>query len=357
MHDSAEAVPERSDAAEPPFTPDTTGAGAAFAAAAAAFDAAAAGRLREHTFVVGTTPVTLRLAGPALESVILPALAHLAAPPRQPQFTVLAWDSASTGVGLPAVQVTARGAGQGAARVEVVHQRAFDILTVVDHAMATAVVWVPDARAVASNEIAAPLRVAFHLWAQRQGTRVVHGAAVGEAGGGVLVAGRSGIGKSTVALTCLSAGFGFLGDDYVLVGRDSTPTVASLYCSAKLNLDQLHRFPHLRARLLNPDRIREEKPVYLLGDLPATRMYSSLPLRAIVVPKVTGGPTRLVPAPPALILAAIAPSTMFQLPHCGAETLRWFAALAGRVPGYTIELGPNLEDIPPTVVAALTRAT
>jgi hypothetical protein len=353
--DSAAALAQTRHAAASSLAPTESSAHAAFAAARAAFAAAAAGRVREHHFVVGDTRVAVRCAGRALEPVIVPALTHLSAPPCTPEFTVLAWDSASTGVDLPALRPERRD-DPGDGRVEIVYQRAFEMLTVIDHDAATALMWVPDARAVASNEIAAPLRVALHLWSQRRDARVVHGAAVGSAAGGVLIAGRSGIGKSTAALSCLAAGFGFLGDDYVLVKRAPTATVASLYCSAKLNLDQLHRFPELHARLLNPERIRDEKPVYLLGELPATRRYATLPLGAIVVPRVTGGTTRVVPASPAAILTALAPSTMFQLPHCGAESLRWFAALAGAVPGYTLELGPNLEDIPLAVTEALARS-
>ena len=68
----------------------------------------------------------------------------------------------------------------------------------------------------------------------------MHGAAVAEQGAGVVLAGLSGSGKSTTALTCVLAGMDFLGDDACLVDP-SARTVSSIYGRAKLEPDARRR--------------------------------------------------------------------------------------------------------------------
>ena len=79
-----------------------------------------------------------------------------------------------------------------------------------------ALVWLPSGAAVPWYERAAPFRWLFDNLAARRGMSTLHAAAVGRDGNGVLLAGRGGAGKSTLALACVGSGFDYVSDDYCL---------------------------------------------------------------------------------------------------------------------------------------------
>jgi hypothetical protein len=56
-----------------------------------------------------------------------------------------------------------------------------------------------------------------------------------------------------------------------------------------------------------------------------------------------------VPAGPAAGLAALAPSTIFQLPGSGRQSLRNIAELVQRVPCYSLRLGRDLAGVAETI--------
>jgi len=297
--------------------------------------------------VIGGAGVSLRFAGQDLADRFLPALASAASRTGPTVLEVVVWDSALSDVPFPRIEL---GAPQPAARrggdrpVEKVYQRGVQTFTAIDHSSARAVVWVPDARAVTTNEIACPLRMLIHLWGRRRGLHLVHGGAVGTGEGGVLIAGRSGIGKSTVALACLGSGLGYAGDDYVLVETSPAPFAHAVYNSGKLQPDQLPRFGHLESTWINPEA--EDKPVFLFGDHDDW-LAAGFPLRAVVVPRITGADVpSLVAASPATAVANIAPSTVFQLPYSGLSTMEVAATLARRIPTFHLDVGPRIELVP-----------
>ena len=328
----------------------------AFATAAAR----AGGTLDVYLRVAGQT-VKLELAGAAMAPAVLPALAHLRVPPSPAaDLTVAVWDSASTGTDLPRLPEDGTGRLHGAppGRIQKVHQRGVGVFSVLDTARSQGVLWVPDAGAVPSNEVACPLRVLFHLYFRGRGVRLVHAAAVGTAEGGVLLAGRSGQGKSTTTLACLGSALRLAGDDYVLLGPPDAPGVHALYSSAKLNPDQMSRFPALEPALANRSEVPAEKAVFLLHDRFAHHLISGFPLRAVVVPRVDPAARRprLVPAARAELLAHIAPSTIFQLPYTGAETLRWLARILRGVPAHALLVGGELAAVPEVLEGLLVEA-
>ena len=305
-----------------------------------------------HKLAFGSTSVLLRFAGDELVAAFLPALANRPVGDGPVDLEVVVWDSALSAVGFPPLEP---GRSEAAARrggdraIEKVYQRGVDTFTAIDHAAGTAVVWVPDARTVPTNEIACPLRMLIHLWGRRRGLHLLHGGAVGTADGGVLIAGRSGIGKSTVALSCLGTDLGYAGDDYVLVDASADPVAYAVYTSGKLQPDQLLRFDHLAPARLNPGS--DDKPVFLFAQTHASWLSDGFPLRAVVVPRITGSATpRLVPASAATAISNIAPSTVFQLPYSGPSTMAVAAALAKRLPTFFLEMGPEIDLVPPLLL-------
>lgn len=336
----------------------------AFEAMRAAFATAATRTvISRRSFAIAGLSVRASFAGPALIPAIEPALAHLAAPPppAAADLEVELWDTASTGVALPTPTRHDRPSDSPANR-SLTHVRsswhmAPRILTVYDADRRTGVIWVPDARTVPSNEVASPMRTLLHWWARDNGLQFVHAGALGHHGRAVLLAGPSGAGKSTSALAGLLSGLDYLGDDYVLVDARAGATVHSLYSAAKLQPDQVAAFPELRPMLINADRLATEKALWFVQRHFPDRTRPSAEAVAILVPRVSGaGASSVTPIPRSTALAALAPSTIVQLPGADQWSMNAMASFLERVPAYQLEAGTDLAGLARTVRGVLTSA-
>ncbi|TML96871.1 MAG: serine kinase [Actinobacteria bacterium] len=329
-----------------------------------AADAAGGASLDEYD--VGGASVDLQFASPALRDRLTPAFAHLAARAGDasptPSLTVHLWDSASTGAEPPPHPRTSPDQPPGALYhfheppVRVAYQPGLETLSILDTEAGVAWHWVADALEQPSWDQACPIRQILFWWLAARGYLQVHGAAVGTAAGGVLVVGQAGSGKSTVALACLSSELLYAGDDYVAVAVDPSPSVASLYNSAKLEPAHVHElFPHLLPLLANADRLDTEKAVLYVHEHFPEQTTAAFPLSAVLVPRLR--PARREPqiaeASRATAFAALAPSTIFQLHTAGADELATMSRLVARLPCYELEVGSDLSAIPATVVDLL----
>ncbi len=317
----------------------------------------------ERHFLIGTRRVCLRFAGPGLPARLTPALEHLAAAPSSGDLIVLLWDSASSGV--PPVRspwqldaYTPRGdlRGDAGGRLRAGFSLGTCTLSMLDLERGLGLYWIHDARELPPWEVAAPLRTILGWWAADQGAQLAHGAAVGIGEDAVLLVGRGGSGKSTTALACLDRGLRYAGDDYVLLRPDGAapPTVHSLYRTGKLRPQDLaERLPNLRLRHFTaPDY---DKAVLLLGDDHRDLLADGLTVRAIVIPNVCPSGTALRPASAIEVLKALAPTTLFQLPGAGKEALQMMSAIAQNVPGYRLEVGPDLDEVVGAIRSLLTN--
>jgi hypothetical protein len=320
-------------------------AAAAFAAAETA--AVAAGGWVDRGISVAGARVRVRFAGMELVDVLLPPLAHLAAPPAgEPDAVVFVWDGASTGVPIPAppwehgnVDARARVAGMpvGLAAFHNVH---FGGITLFDLAERRGLVWAESAARIPWYERGSPLRTALHLALPGRDRHLVHAGAVGGPDGGVLVGGRSGSGKSSLCLACLAGGLGYAGDDYVVLTLGGGPVAHCLYASAKLDPAGLARLPGLE-RLVDAEASTAEKAVLDLSGSPLLR--ERMPVQALVLPRVTGtGRPALRPLGAGEALRDLGPSTVIQMPHRSDELLASLGRLVRDVPGYRLELGDDL---------------
>jgi hypothetical protein len=317
-------------------------------------EAAVDGWIEHHLRIAGRC-VRLRFAGQGLVTTVVPALAHLAyTSPSGCDLSVCLWESRSTGISpptspWPSSACTRRGEIQGAAsdRIRVSFDVGSGVLSLYDRALRRAVVWCRDPDCVPASYAAAPLRTVLHWWAHDLGGQLAHAAAVGADAGAVLLTGRSGSGKSTSTLSCLDAGLGYLGDDYVLLTLDGGPRVHSLYNSAKANVDYLRRaLPHWSGRV---DAVAqdEQKAVMFLHRHVPDQLRSSLAIRAIVLPRVAqAARTALRRVSQAECFRALAPTTLNQLPHGQASTSANLAAVAKALPAYALDLGRDIPAIP-----------
>jgi hypothetical protein len=318
----------------------------------------------DRFYSIGGYNIRLRFAGAALIPHMTPALAHLEVSPNAtPALTVCLWDSASTQISLPPASwrgedFLARGEIQGYNddRISMTYQYGVEGFSMLDAEQDLAVFCVRDASQVPYYEKGAPLRTILHWWLSNHARQLVHAAAVGTLAGAVLIGGKGGSGKSTTALACLNSELFYIGDDYVLLGAEPTPFVYSLYNSAKLNADHVHRLPYLVSKISNPEQLDTEKALVILKDHYPQKVINGLPVRAILLPRVTGLPeTKLKKVSPAMGLAALAPSTIFQLPRAGDGAFQYLARFVKRVPCYCLEVGTDLSQIPDVISGLLTE--
>ncbi len=316
----------------------------------------------ERCFSLAGFMVSLRFAGEALAECFVPALAHLEVPePSRPDAVFHIWDSESTGIEMipppcPQRCFTSRGDiwTMGSPRFRSAYLWSEYALNLFDTLSATGVYWTQGASPLPYWAKASPLRCLLHWWAETRGCQLIHAAAVASGGTALLITGKGGIGKSTAALACLEKGLTYLGDDYVLVRQDPVPTVHSLYCTAKLNWDQVARFPRFAGLIGDADMPASEKAVIHLYPEMWEQMTGSLPLRMVVTPRIADRPqtgpeeiSRLA------LLRAATFTTLAQLPRASGRTHQFIESLLDRLPGLQLALGSDLDGIAEAIVRLL----
>lgn len=313
-----------------------------------------ADRIYKRQYRIGGSTLQLIFAGDTLLSRVTPALAHLATTATaMPDLVVGLWGGLSGGTVIPPHwtqdDYVARGEIRGCQneRVQLAYQPASGVLSLFDASRKLALHWVREPACYPYYEQSSPLRSLLHWWFSRQDKQLVHAAAVGTAAGSVLLAGKGGSGKSTTAVRALAAGLFYLGDDYVLCGSEQgIPTVYSLYSSAKVDGDTLRRLSPLPVQAVNPQQLETEKALLLLQPHYPRQLLAAAPIRAILLPAVTGGQqTVLLPAKPMAALTALAPTTLFQLPAAGPQTLRYLSRLVQQLPCYHLHLGADSSQV------------
>jgi len=338
-----------------------------FADARNAYDRAAnAVGEKQVDFRFGGRLLRMSFAGDLLFPLVTRALLHRRVPGNaetEPVAIIRIWDGVSTGVPLPFPSWSAL-ANQGPDDVcsfqddrfrMMAHQGGY-ALSIWDEQQRTALFYVPDPRRVPYYECGAPLRQILHWVMRGQERHLLHGAAVGNEQGCVLLGGRGGSGKSTTALVCLDAGLRYVGDDYVLVSDPPAPHAYSLYNSAKLNADNINRLPHLKHMVSNASCLATEKALYFTQEWAPQQLADGLPIRAILFPRVSGtASTTLHAMKSAAALTALAPSTLFQNHGAGAAEFQAIARLVQNVPSYALHLGTQLPEIPHLIVHLLER--
>lgn len=328
---------------------------------------AAAPAVSDRSFLLRSHRVRLQFAGPALAGPLTPAFAHLAGSASgEPALTICAWDSASTGTALPPPpwDVSEWLERQEMWRlrsesVRVVYEFAAQPrLSMLDLEQNLALYWAPGAPGIAHYERAAPFLRVLHWWLRDRGLQMTHAAAVGRPGGGVLLGGKGGSGKSTTTLACLKAGLSSAGDDYVLLSAPPRASVHTVYNSAKLEATHLRQvMPELLPAVSNPEEMEADKALMHLDQAYPGQMLSDFPIRAVLLPQVRGGSaSRLVPVAHAAAVAAIAPSTLFQLRWVENADFENIVRVVRSVPSYRLELGTDLPGVAAAVMSVLDEA-
>lgn len=332
------------------------------------------GPVRRYFSLCGKT-IELVFASEKLLPYITPALEHLAVPVAQhPALQVCIWDDATTGAVMPAppwegyaVQkqsghleglYTRRGDVRGfqSHRIKTAYNWSANALSMYDVHERTALYWTKDARDLPAYETSAPIRNILNWWVQERHYHFAHGAAVGTAKGGVILAGKGGSGKSTAALACLNSGLLYASDDYCLVCADPAPAAYSIFSSAKVDPGNLFRVEHIGPSRGRTGNKYDDKEVFFLYPRFADRIIKGFPLRAIVLPRITGKQdSALSPAAPADGIKALTISTMCQFPGAGKKVIEIMQRLAGALPCYHLDFGTDTAQAPALILNLLDR--
>jgi hypothetical protein len=344
-----------------------------FAALASAFQRAAAARpdaLTESHHVFGGHGVRIRLVGRRLARWFSAPFAHLAARDGErivPSLAIDLWDEEETGIPCPLSAQDGQSWDVGGGAFTLSPDRRFvgfrfrESLTGLDRKAQHVVGSQAGADRLSLYERGKPLHVLLTMWYSDRGIQLVHSGLVARDGRGVLLPGKGGAGKSTSALACLSAGFDYVGDDYVgveILGPGAFQA-HSVFGSTWLEPGQLLRFPELASHAIAGLYAWERKPLVLLTPLFPQRLVRGASIRALALPRIAdASATRFRPAAKAEVLLEIVPSSLLdQLLRPGAEGFRRLVKLVDGVPTYWLELGRDLAGIPPAVDALLAEAT
>jgi GT2 family glycosyltransferase len=306
--------------------------------------------------------VRFEVAGQAMLDVLVPALRHHpghrdAVP--APQLVVRVADRREAA--LPAAPASAHAEPTRDDSSDRTHLRRWapdiGLATELDLVDSVAIVVVDDARRLPWWERAAPLRHLLGLWAATHDRWLIHAAGLEANGHAVLLAGPGGSGKSTAALHAALRGWGFFGDDYVVVDLSShdAPVVSSLYATGKVVPNEWEQLPTLHPMLLGAgdDHPRTPKAVVDLGRCPLIRFADPSPLGTILLPEVTSTRSRSwQPATAGEALRALAPSTVLQMPGAGSSWLAASARLVRSVPVRRVQFSHDRNDAPALIAEA-----
>jgi hypothetical protein len=337
-------------------------------------DAAKAGGPVQQWYRIGGHDVCVRTIPEQDARRLRPALGHLAlpeAPAAAAGLTISAWNggepSAAPILANLLRRLRANWCSECGPRGEVLELHASgisaiynagpNVLTVVDFEQNRGWLLKLDDDAFPYWEVGSPFRFLLHEWFAARGLQYVHGAAVGTERGGVLLVGKGGSGKSTTALLCAAAGMQYAGDDYCLIDP-ARAWAHSLYNTGKLKgSEDYARLPELKGLSTNPDSFERggaDKAVYFLDAIWPDCVVEGMPLRAIVVPRITGQAASSVePCSAFEAIVAMLPSTVAQLPAATNEDCDRMVALAEKLPAYLLHLGTDTRGIPSALTTLL----
>ncbi len=316
------------------------------------------GGTHDFDFSIAGHIVRLSFAGTATVAALTRALAHLRVHGvTTAEITIQIWEVQESGIAPPppiwgtdAYAQRGEVRGFNDARYATVFHPDGRVLFVYDAVERRGTVVVFDTADLPAYERAAPLRPILTQALALYGTQYAHAGAVGFPDGGVLLAGKSGAGKSTTSLACLNSDLLFAGDDYCALQVDKQPIAHSLYNSAKGTSQTVAHLPFLEPYIQFWDTEGSAKAIWYLYEHLPHKMISQFPLCAILLPRVTRQvSTHLISAPPHAALVALAPSTIQQLPNADAQVLRRLAVIARHLPCYYLDVGTDMAQIPQTI--------
>jgi hypothetical protein len=194
---------------------------------------------------------------------------------------------------------------------------------------------------------------------RRRGFYLIHASSISLDGQAVLIAGQSGVGKTTTMLTCVSAGFQFLGDDTTLVRRAPTGGIEVVALLSTLDVTDKTAawFPEL-ASFMSARRSHTGKRQIILSEAYPGSVAVQGRVAAILAPEIADQQhTSLAPGHRVSLLSdLLLYSIDLQDPEFAQRHLEFLAQAVEQIPVYRMLLGSDRRQVP-QVIGALLRET
>ena len=329
----------------------------------AAIDAQARAAARVPTFAtdiaLGPAHARLHAAGQPMHDRLTGMLVLPAGPvPHEtPAARLVAFDTATSGVPMPAPP-WGPDAYRPGHEIDGLRHGRFLGSYVVEHAALTlydrerelGLYWARDGPALSACQEAAPLRNVLRWIAMDRGAHLVHAAAVGAGGDGVLILGAKGAGKSTTSLACMFEGLEFVADDFCLLARDDDGWRATpLTHTARVTEETLALLPALRERITNHGAPADHKAEVTVAD----HLAGGLLVRALATPVRAPVTAPARPVDRVTFVRAVLAGTIGVFPGMSEETLRFLVRMSERLPCFVLPIGPDLAGAGETVTDLL----
>ena len=218
------------------------------------------------------------------------------------------------------------------------------IIQLINKLTSHAIIWYSEFGIIPEWEQSFPFRQVLHHYYESTDYCLIHGAGVGINNSGVLITAKGGSGKSTSALACITNGWNYIGDDFILVNH-KTMIMYSLYNVAKLEPKQLGLFPNLNELMTNKIDTLQKRQLFLFPRYKA-QLPKQLKIKAIILPNYNPKATNsyLTPDTASNALLKMAPSTILLVK--GDKTLfTKLVNLCKKTEIYKLDTSSNLETI------------
>jgi len=213
------------------------------------------------------------------------------------------------------------------------------ILSIFDRETKKGIFWTSSASNLPEWELGAPLRNILTWALLDSGLHLVHAAAVGKQGIGVLLCGSGGAGKSTTTALCLQNGFLTAGDDYCAISITNGPKVYGIYGLLKLVPGAIGTY-----NLSNPQGFRERSDGKMHYSIEPS-MCKSLAISSIVFTKVSQETKTITRLSPRDGLLRLMSSTLPQAIIPQTELFEAMGDFSKAIGAYEFEVGPDVDNV------------
>lgn len=316
----------------------------------------------KQSYLIADAKVNLCFANVALKPLITLAIEHLATNYNlEADLTVFIADSLSTSITIPKpnwliyhYKTLGDIGGLLSKNIYLNFDLGHNALTLINFEQKQAIYWIESPDRVPDYELGIPLYWLWHYFFSPRQIFMLHAGAVGFKDGGVLIIGYGGAGKSNSCLSCLNSALFYLSDDYCLVKSEPTPTAYSIYATGKTHAHDLDKLPFLKSIVSNPANLGKEKAVYFLYKHYKEKIILHFPIKAILIPQVTGlTDTKLEKTSAIEGIKLMVPQQISRQPSAGREIFQNLAKIFRQVPCYQLNVGTDRQQIPEKIINLL----